>query len=76
MAKIRHAVFPAAGLGTRLLPAAKAQPEEIFPLADNPVIQYSVEQAVASGIDNLDIVTGSHWISITLNPYFLKCFVV
>ena len=47
--KIRKAVFPAAGLGTRFLPATKASPKEMLPLVDKPLIQYSVEEAVASG---------------------------
>lgn len=58
MATIRRAVFPAAGLGTRFLPATKAQPKEMLPLVDKPIIQYAVEEAVASGIENLIIVTG------------------
>ena len=58
MAKIRRALFPAAGLGTRFLPATKAQPKEMLPLVDKPIIQYAVEEAVASGIENLVIVTG------------------
>jgi len=57
-ARIRKAVFPAAGLGTRFLPATKAQPKEMLPLVDKPVIQYVIEEAVASGIDNIIIVTG------------------
>jgi UTP--glucose-1-phosphate uridylyltransferase len=56
--KIRKAVFPAAGLGTRFLPATKAQPKEMLPLVDKPVIQYVIEEAMASGIDNIIIVTG------------------
>ncbi len=55
---VRKAVFPAAGLGTRFLPATKAQPKEMLPLVDKPIIQYSVEEAVASGIDNIILVTG------------------
>jgi UTP--glucose-1-phosphate uridylyltransferase len=55
---IRKAVFPAAGLGTRFLPATKAQPKEMLPLVDKPIIQYGVEEAVGSGIDNIIIVTG------------------
>jgi UTP--glucose-1-phosphate uridylyltransferase len=58
MAKIRRAVFPAAGLGTRFLPATKAQPKEMLPLVDKPIIQYAVEEAVSSGLENLVIVTG------------------
>jgi len=55
---IRKAVFAAAGLGTRFLPATKAQPKEMLVLVDKPVIQYGVEEAVASGVDNIVIVTG------------------
>ena len=55
---IRKAVFPAAGLGTRFLPATKAQPKEMLPLVDKPIIQYGVEEAAASGVDNIIIVTG------------------
>lgn len=55
---VRKAVFPAAGLGTRFLPATKAQPKEMLVLVDKPVIQYGVEEAVASGIDDIVIVTG------------------
>jgi len=56
--KIRKAVFPAAGLGTRFLPATKSSPKEMLPLVDKPLIQYSVEEAVASGIESILIVTG------------------
>jgi UTP--glucose-1-phosphate uridylyltransferase len=55
---VRKAVFPAAGLGTRFLPATKAQPKEMLPLVDKPIIQYGVEEARASGIDNMILVTG------------------
>jgi UTP--glucose-1-phosphate uridylyltransferase len=55
---VRKAVFPAAGLGTRFLPATKAQPKEMLPLVDKPIIQYSVEEAVESGIANIILVTG------------------
>lgn len=55
---VRKAVFPAAGLGTRFLPATKAQPKEMLPLVDKPTIQYGVEEAVASGVDNIILVTG------------------
>lgn len=55
---IRKAVFPAAGMGTRFLPATKAQPKEMLPLVDKPLIQYVVEEAIASGIDIIIIVTG------------------
>lgn len=57
-AKVRKAVFPAAGLGTRFLPATKAQPKEMLPLVDKPIIQYGVEEALQSGIQNIIIVTG------------------
>lgn len=57
-AKVRKAVFPAAGLGTRFLPATKAQPKEMLPLVDKPIIQYGVEEAIQSGIQNIIIVTG------------------
>jgi UTP--glucose-1-phosphate uridylyltransferase len=55
---VRKAVFPAAGLGTRFLPATKAQPKEMLPLVDKPIIQYGVEEALASGVDNIILVTG------------------
>lgn len=56
--KVRKAVFPAAGLGTRFLPATKASPKEMLPLVDKPLIQYGVEEAVASGIESILIITG------------------
>ncbi len=56
--KVRKAVFPAAGLGTRFLPATKAQPKEMLPLVDKPLIQYGVEEAVRSGIRQIVIITG------------------
>jgi UTP--glucose-1-phosphate uridylyltransferase len=56
--KVRKAVFPAAGLGTRFLPATKASPKEMLPLVDKPIIQYGVEEALHSGIQNMIIVTG------------------
>src|SRR3989344_4881605 len=58
--KVRKAVIPAAGFGTRFLPATKAQPKEMLPIVDKPVIQYVVEQAVAAGIEQIIIVTGWH----------------
>ena len=58
MTNIRKAVFPAAGLGTRFLPATKAQPKEMLPLVDKPLIQYAVEEAASAGLQNLIIVTG------------------
>jgi UTP--glucose-1-phosphate uridylyltransferase len=56
--QIRKAVFPAAGLGTRFLPATKAQPKEMLPLVDKPLIQYVIEEAIGAGIRNITIVTG------------------
>ena len=56
--KIRKAVFPAAGLGTRFLPATKASPKEMLPLVDKPLIQYAIEEAVGSGIESILIITG------------------
>jgi len=55
---VRKAIFPAAGLGTRFLPATKAQPKEMLPLVDKPTIQYGVEEAIASGIEQVIMVTG------------------
>jgi UTP--glucose-1-phosphate uridylyltransferase len=55
---VRKAVFPAAGLGTRFLPATKAQPKEMLPLVDKPIIQYGVEEATGSGITDIVLVTG------------------
>ena len=56
--KIRKAIIPAAGLGTRFLPATKAQPKEMLPIVDKPSIQYIIEEAIASGIEDILIVTG------------------
>jgi len=56
--RVRKAVFPAAGWGTRFLPATKAQPKEMLPLVDKPIIQYAIEEAVAAGLTNIIIVTG------------------
>jgi UTP--glucose-1-phosphate uridylyltransferase len=56
--RVRKAVFPAAGLGTRFLPATKAQPKEMLPLVDKPIIQYGVEEALASGCDQIIMITG------------------
>jgi UTP--glucose-1-phosphate uridylyltransferase len=58
--RVRKAVFPAAGWGTRFLPATKAQPKEMLPLVDKPIIQYGVEEAVAAGIEQIIIVTSTH----------------
>ncbi len=60
MKKIRKAVIPAAGFGTRFLPQTKAMPKEMLPVVDKPVIQYVVEEAVAAGIEDIIIVTGYH----------------
>lgn len=56
--KVRKAIIPAAGLGTRFLPATKAQPKEMLPIVDKPTIQYIIEEAVASGIEDIIIITG------------------
>ncbi|WP_061808966.1 UTP--glucose-1-phosphate uridylyltransferase GalU [Rossellomorea vietnamensis] len=58
MQRVRKAIIPAAGLGTRFLPATKAQPKEMLPIVDKPTIQYIIEEAVASGIEDIIIVTG------------------
>ncbi|WP_243293026.1 UTP--glucose-1-phosphate uridylyltransferase GalU [Bacillus sp. FJAT-47783] len=58
MKRVRKAIIPAAGLGTRFLPATKAQPKEMLPIVDKPTIQYIIEEAVASGIEDIIIVTG------------------
>lgn len=58
MQKIRKCIIPAAGFGTRFLPATKAQPKEMLPIVDKPVIQYLVEEAVSAGIKDIMIVTG------------------
>jgi UTP--glucose-1-phosphate uridylyltransferase len=58
MKKIRKAVFPVAGLGSRFLPATKAQPKEMLPVVDKPLIQYAVEEAVAAGITEMIFITG------------------
>ena len=56
--KIRKAIIPAAGLGTRFLPATKAQPKEMLPIVDKPTLQYIIEECVASGIEEILIITG------------------
>ena len=56
--KVRKAVFPVAGLGTRFLPATKAMPKEMLPVVDKPLIQYAVEEAIAAGIEEIIFVTG------------------
>ena len=58
MKKVRKAIIPAAGLGTRFLPATKAMPKEMLPIVDKPTIQYIVEEAIESGIEDIIIVTG------------------
>jgi len=60
MSRVKKAIIPAAGLGTRFLPAVKAQPKEMLPIVDKPLIQYIVEEAVASGIEDIIIVTGQN----------------
>lgn len=62
--KVRKAIIPAAGLGTRFLPATKAQPKEMLPIVDKPTIQYIIEEAIASGIEDIIIVTGRNKRSI------------
>lgn len=62
--KVRKAIIPAAGLGTRFLPATKAQPKEMLPIVDKPTIQYIIEEAVASGIEEILIITGRNKRSI------------
>lgn len=64
MQKIRKAIIPAAGLGTRFLPATKAQPKEMMPIVDKPAIQFIVEEAIASGIEEILIITGRNKRSI------------
>ncbi len=66
--KIRKAVIPAAGFGTRFLPATKAMPKEMLPIVDKPIIQYVVEEAVAAGIEDIIIVTG--WHKRTIEDHF------
>src|SRR3989339_1263899 len=66
--KITKAIIPAAGFGTRFLPATKAQPKEMLPVVDKPVIQYVVEEAVAAGIEDIIMVTS--WQKRTLEDHF------
>ena len=56
--KVRKAIIPAAGLGTRFLPATKSQPKEMLPIVDKPTIQYIIEEAIASGIEEILVITG------------------
>jgi len=69
--KVRKVVIPAAGLGTRFLPITKAQPKEMLPVVDKPVIQYVVEEAVASGIDDIIIITGRN--KRAIEDHFDRC---
>ncbi|MFW5838935.1 MAG: sugar phosphate nucleotidyltransferase, partial [Bacillota bacterium] len=62
--KVRKAVIPAAGLGTRFLPATKAMPKEMLPIVDKPTLQYIIEEAVASGIEDILIINGRNKSSI------------
>lgn len=62
--KVRKAIIPAAGLGTRFLPATKAQPKEMLPIVDKPTLQYIIEEAVDSGIEEILIITGRNKKSI------------
>src|SRR5437868_5326594 len=66
--KVRKAIIPAAGFGTRFLPATKAQPKEMLPIVDKPIIQYVVEDAVSAGIEDIIIVTG--WHKRTIEDHF------
>ncbi len=72
MSEVKKAVIPAAGLGTRFLPATKAQPKEMLPVVDTPAIQYVVEEAVAAGIDDILIITGRN--KRTLEDHFDRNF--
>ena len=62
--KLRKAVIPAAGLGTRFLPATKAQPKEMLPIVDKPTIQYIIEEAASAGVEDIIVVTGRNKRSI------------
>ena len=64
MQTVKKAIIPAAGLGTRFLPATKAQPKEMLPIVDKPTLQYIIEEAVASGIKEILIITGRNKKSI------------
>jgi UTP--glucose-1-phosphate uridylyltransferase len=70
--KVRKAIIPAAGYGTRFLPATKAQPKEMLPVVDKPIIQYVVEDAVAAGIEDVIIVTG--WSKRSIEDHFDNTF--
>ncbi|MBR4384638.1 MAG: NTP transferase domain-containing protein, partial [Selenomonadaceae bacterium] len=62
--KVRKAVIPAAGLGTRFLPATKSQPKEMLPIVDKPTIQYIIEEAATAGVEDIIVVTGRNKCSI------------
>lgn len=70
--EIRKVIIPAAGLGTRFLPITKAQPKEMLPVVDKPVIQYVVEEAILSGIDDILIITGRN--KRAIEDHFDRCF--
>ena len=70
MKRIRKAVIPAAGFGTRFLPATKATPKEMLPIVDKPTIQYIVEEALASGIEDILIISG-HALSVLLKTILI-----
>jgi UTP--glucose-1-phosphate uridylyltransferase len=72
MSEVRRAVIPAAGLGTRFLPLTKAQPKEMLPVVDKPVIQYVVEEAISSGIEDILIITGKN--KRAIEDHFDACF--
>lgn len=69
--KIKKAIIPAAGLGTRFLPVTKAQPKEMLPIVDTPIIQYIVEEAIASGIEEILIITGKN--KKAIEDHFDRC---
>src|SRR5690606_14188874 len=72
MSKIRTAVFPVAGLGTRFLPATKTVPKEMLPVVDRPLIQYAVDEAIAAGCDTLVFVTNRY--KHAISDYFDKAY--
>jgi UTP--glucose-1-phosphate uridylyltransferase len=69
--RIKKAVIPAAGLGTRFLPATKAQPKEMLPIVDKPTLQYIIEECIASGIEDILIITGRNKKSIEALFYII-----
>ena len=74
---VRKAIIPAAGLGTRFLPATKSQPKEMLPIVDKPTLQYIIEEAIESGIEEILIVTGrskkSIWLCLLFQPLLTVC---